>query len=172
MNDTTTSQIDRPGNKPVRPIYMDEHQLSSRWQEDIRLYSIMVTMDAVESWVVNDPRIEAAIQKLGETIENNGDAIKIGSACRDFLLILAHMKTGRAMHIMNCLDERFTGAGLKLVQTAVSLHNHGEFDYPEGKLMVERLDVLRKLRTLGRVFSHSRLRFVIRALQEVKNDDK
>lgn len=137
----------------------------------------MTTMDSVESWVANDPKIDEAMQKLGETIEKDADSIKIGSACRDFLLVLAHMKTGRAMHIMNCLDERFSGAGLKLVQTAVALNNNDSgssglgFVYPEGKLMVERLDVLRKLKTLGRIFSQSRLRFVIRALQEVKKDE-
>lgn len=157
-----------------QPIYLDEQALSERWmKEDIRVASVLATMESVESWALSGQKeVEEAFKRLSNSIETKAKQKAIGSSCQDFLLVLAYAKTSRAMHILSCLDHRFSGAGLKLVQSAVMLANREEFECPEGKLMVERLDILRRIRQLSRVFSRQRLRFVIKALQEVKNEDE
>lgn len=153
-------------------VYLDEQAVSKRWaEEDVRIYSILKTMESVEDWViVNDPRVEEAMKRLSDTIENNTDALKIGSACRDFLLVFAYGSSSRVMHILSCLDRLHQGSGLRMVQAAVDLVKRTDFEYAEGKLMVERLEILRRSKQLSRIFSQSRLRFVFRALKEVQNE--
>jgi len=157
----------------LRPIYLDEHQVSRRWtQEDMSMSTVLFTMEAVEDWIISgDAEIEKSMKNLCESIEKHASSEVIGSSCQDFIFILGHSKTGRAMHILSCLDERYQGAGLKLVQSAVALTNQENYNSPEGHLMIERLHILRRIKQLNRIFSQSRLRFVIRALQEVNQDD-
>ena len=173
MNDNITSNLEHQGGRLTHPVYLDEHAISKRWaEEDVRVFSILKTMESVENWVISgDPTVESAMRKLSDTIENNTQANKIGSACRDFLTVLAYCSSGRVMHILHSLDQRYQGSGLKLVQSAVSLANREDYDLPEGKLMVERLEILRRSKQLSKIFSQSRVRFVIRALKEVNDND-
>ncbi|PPC84817.1 MAG: hypothetical protein CTY35_00410 [Methylotenera sp.] len=153
-------------------VYLDEQAVGKRWAEDdIRIFSILKAMESVEDWVISgDERVEEAIKRLSNTIEKHTDIYRIGSACRDFLIVFAYASSSRVMHILNCLDQRHHGSGLKMVQAAVDLVKRDDYDGAEGKLMVERLEILRRSKQLSRIFSQSRVRFVLRALKEVQNE--
>lgn len=153
-------------------LYLDENETVNRWmEEDIRTSSILQTMEAVEDWVVQGtPDVEKAMQRLANAINQHGNSRIIGKISADLLFVLAYAKTGRAMHMLSYLDNKFQGSGLRIVQAAASMAKLDEMESAEGRLMVERLEILRRIRHLSAIFSQSRLRFVIKALQEVNDE--
>lgn len=154
-------------------LYLDPEHVRGRWSssEDLRLASTLMAMDAVEKWTFDgQPEIEDGMRSLCDLLDKVGSDKLIGSASHDFIILLAYIQSGRALHMLNVMDSRFGGAGLKLVQTAVELTKR-DSEFTQATLMVDRLETLRRIRSLNRIFSPARMRLVIKALQETTHDE-
>lgn len=160
------------GFSALGSMYLSSDDVKRRWgMEDLRLATTLMVMDSVESWTFDDnPDIEAKIKSLCDNLEAKGNEKLIGAASHDFLLLLAYMSTTRALHILSVMDSKFSGSGLRLVQKAVELTNRDP-EFTEGSLMVERLETLRRIRSLNRIFAPARLRLVMKVLEEIKHEN-
>lgn len=157
---------------PEKPsLYLSPEQCNAKWSSDMRMASVLMTMDTVEDWIFErNPEVEKAMQAMARVVEEHANQIKIGNVSHDMLIFMSYLSSSRAMHWLGVLDERFNGAGLRLVQRAVDLTNRNQ-EFTEGSLMVERLQIIRRIRSLNRIFSNPRMRLVMKALEEIQHDD-
>jgi hypothetical protein len=123
---------------------------------DPRIARILGWMESVEDWMVDDHEaVAGALSRLTQRIgQSNGRTLASRS---DALLdIMAYMSSTRAMRLLEWLDTRFHNEiALQLVERA----GEREED-PKAALLLDRLQTLRSLALLGRVFSPSRTRLV------------
>lgn len=128
---------------------------------DERIARILGYMENVENWMVDDQEaVIGALTKLAQRIDKSNG--KLLSSRTDALLdIMAYMSSSRAMRLLEWLDSRFHNElALQLVERATSRH-----DDPRAQLLLDRLQTLRSLALLGRIFSPSRTRLVSEVLR-------
>lgn len=132
------------------------------WKKrDERIARILGFMENVEDWMVDDQEaVIAALSGLAQRIDqSNGKAL---ATHPDALLnIMAYMSSSRAMRLLEWLDTRFHNElALQLVERATSRETDAR-----AQLLLERLQTLRSLALLGRIFSPSRTRLVSELLR-------
>ncbi len=141
------------------------HQFWAEY-EDPSIHRVICFMETVEDWVQDgEPEVEAAIQKLGENLENI-DNIDLGNE-DDFITICTNVKTGRALRFMQCLDTARPGAASKLL---IHAEESSEMSEDTPGLFLRRNIVFERLRLLSRVFSSQRLELVMKALEGEEHD--
>lgn len=145
-------------NKAVHQFWHD--------YKDPMIYRVISFMEGVEDWTLDgDPDLEAAITKLGNTLEDIGN---IDLQKEDLFIKLAtYVKAGRALRLMQCLDTAHPGAASKLLMHAEETSISSD-DIPG--LFLRRNIVFERLRLLGRVFSEERIKLVSKALEEEEHD--
>lgn len=141
------------------------HQACHRfWHEyqDTYIYRVVVFMEGVEDWTQDgDPELEAALQRLGDALEDIGnidlqleeEIIKLG----------AHIKTGRGLRLLMTLDMAYPGAAAKILMHAEEI-TKSESDLPG--IFLRRNIVFERLRLLGRVFAPDRFELILKALED------
>jgi intracellular multiplication protein IcmW len=129
---------------------------------DPMIYRVITFMEGVETWTLDgDPALEAAMTKLGETLENIGN---IDLQNEDpFIQVATYIKAGRALRLLQCLDVAYPGAASKLLMHAEETSRTSD-DVPG--LFLRRNIVFERLRLLGRVFSPERFSLVLKALED------
>lgn len=138
------------------------------WHEypDHMIYRVICFMEGVEDWTVDgDPTLEAALKKLGDTLEDIGN---IDLKQEDNMIqIAAYLKTGRGLRLLMCLDTAYPGAAAKILMHAEQTTRS---DKDAAGLLLRRNIVFERLRLLGRVFSGERIKLVTQALEEGGHD--
>ena len=140
-------------NKAVHQFWFD--------YKDPMIYRVISFMEGVENWTLdNDPILEAAMVKLGETLEDIGN---IDLQQEDlFIQVATYIKAGRALRLLQCMDIAYPGAASKLLMHAEE-SSQGSDDIPG--LFLRRNIVFERLRLLGRVFSPERLSLIMKSLE-------
>ena len=140
-------------NKGAHKFWFDYH--------DKMIYRVISFMESVEDWTLDgDSGLEGALDKLGSILDGIGN---IDLRAEDgFIELLAYVKAGRMLRIMQCLDTAHPGAASKLLMHAEKISKspddvHGMF--------LRRNVVFERLRLLGRVFSVERFALVQKALE-------
>lgn len=130
--------------------------------KDPMIYRVVSFMESVENWTLdNNPKLEAAIKKLGETLEDVGN---IDLQQEDqFIQLCIFIKCPRALRLMQAMDTANPGSASKLLTHAEEVKT-GE-DSVAG-LFLRRNIVFERLRLLARVFSPQRLALVLKAFEE------
>jgi intracellular multiplication protein IcmW len=137
------------------------HQFWRSYQ-DPTIYRVICFMEGVEDWTHdNDPELEKAIQALGKTLDN----IENVELQQEALVIelVTHIKTGRGLRLLMCLDNAYPGAAAKVLMHAEE-NTKSEEDNPG--IFLRRNIVFERLRLLGRVFAPDRLKLVLKALED------
>ncbi len=137
------------------------HQFWRSYQ-DPTIYRVISFMEGVEDWTHdNDPELEKAIQALGKTLDN----IENIELQQEALVIelVTHIKTGRGLRLLMCLDNAYPGAAAKVLMHAEE-NTKSEEDNPG--IFLRRNIVFERLRLLGRVFAPDRLTLVLKALED------
>jgi intracellular multiplication protein IcmW len=138
------------------------------WNEypDPMLYRVIAFMESVEEWTADDdPELETAITKLGETLDQVGN-IEIGAE-DEFVNLCASIKTGRCLRLLMALDTAYPGAASKVIMHA---EKSTQSDSDNAGVFLRRNIVFERLRLLGRVFSKERIDLVTKALEEGSYD--
>lgn len=138
------------------------------WYEyqDPMIYRVVSFMEGVEDWTLDgNPRLEEAIEKLGELLDNAGD-IELNKE-DDLIKLAAYIKAARNLRLLQCLDTANPGAASKLLMHAEEATVSDE-DVPG--LFLRRNIVFERLRLLSRVFSKDRTALVAKALEGDLND--
>ena len=137
------------------------HQFWRSYQ-DPTIYRVISFMEGVEDWTHDqDPAVEKALQKLGKTLDN----IENIELQQEELIVelVTHIKTGRGLRLLMCLDNAYPGAAAKVLMYAEE-HTKSEQDNPG--IFLRRNIVFERLRLLGRVFAPDRLKLVLKALED------
>lgn len=126
------------------------------------IYKVVTFMEGVEDWTLDgDPQVEAAINKLGETLEDVG-GVDLKRE-EDFIKLAAYIKASRNLWLLQSLDTAHPGAASKLLIHAEN--NTASTDDIPG-LFLRRNIVFERLRLLSRVFSAERFKTVLNVLEE------
>ena len=137
------------------------HQHWKAFNDDT-VYRVVSFMESVEDWTIDgDPELEAAMQRLGEELEDIGNLELQNEAM--FIKVAAYVRAARMLQLMHVLDGASPGAASKLLMNAEDTTESTE-DVPG--LFLRRNIVFERLRLLSRVFSPQRIAMVQKALEE------
>lgn len=137
------------------------HQFWRDYKDPI-IYRVITFMEGVEDWTIDgDPTLEAALKELGEALEDIGN---IDLQQEDAMIQIAtHVKTGRGLRLLMCLDTAYPGAAAKVLMHAEEITKSYK-DMPG--IFLRRNIVFERLRLLGRVFAANRFKLVLKTLEE------
>lgn len=129
---------------------------------DPTLYKVITFMEGVEDWTLDGKEeLEAAIKDLGQTLEDIGN-IDLQQE-DDMIDLVCHIKTGRGLRLLMCLDQAYPGAAAKVLMHA---EKTTKSDSDTAGIFLRRNIVFERLRLLSRVFATDRLKLVIKTLEE------
>jgi intracellular multiplication protein IcmW len=84
---------------------------------DPTIYRVITFMEGVEDWTVDGSfELEDAIKRLGQVLDKIGK-IELKKE-DDFINLVAHIKTGRGLRLLMCLDNAYPGAAAKVISKA------------------------------------------------------
>jgi len=133
---------------------------------DPTLYKVITFMESVEDWTLDDNElIETALKSLGITLDDIGH-IDLQQE-KPMIDLVCHLKTGRGLRLLMCLDQAYPGAASKVLMHAEEI-TKSETD--TAGIFLRRNIVFERLRLLSRVFSQERCRLVIKTLEEGSYD--
>lgn len=141
--------------------YKAVHKFWHEYQDPI-IYRVITFMEGVEDWTIDgNSEFETALQQLGQTLEDIGN---IDLQEEDTMIqIAAHVKTGRGLRLLMCLDNAYPGAAAKVLMHAEEI-TQSDQDMPG--IFLRRNIVFERLRLLGRVFGKDRFKLVLKTLEE------
>lgn len=131
------------------------------------LYRVIVALEQVEHWILDsDPTVERAIVQLGEALDQ-AQEITINKNEGLVIRILATLHAGRALRILQSLDQAKPGTASQLLMYAeeASQDTDDQKGDPFAKLFLRRNLVFERLQLLSRVFSPQRIAIVLKALE-------
>lgn len=130
--------------------------------KDPFIYRVITFMEGVEDWTIDgDPKLEAAINELGNALEDIGN---IDLQQEDAVIQLATcIKTGRGLRLLMCLDTAYPGAAAKILMHAEEITKSKD---DVAGIFLQRNVVFERLRLLGRVFASDRFKLVLKTLEE------
>ena len=141
--------------------YQEVHQFWRDYQDPM-IHRVITFMESVEDWTLDgDEALEAAIKKFGAVLDDIGN-IDLQQE-NSMIEVLAHIKTGRGLRLLMCLDMAYPGAAAKVLMKAEEI-TRSQAD--NAGLFLRRNVVFERLRLLGRVFGEDRLKLVVKALEE------
>lgn len=129
---------------------------------DPTLYKVITFMEGVEDWTLDgNAELEAALKRLGETLEDIGNIdLKQEGAMID---LVSHLKTGRGLRLLMCLDQAYPGAASKVLMHA---EETSKSQTDTAGIFLRRNIVFERLRLLSRVFGPDRTKLIIKTLEE------
>jgi hypothetical protein len=148
-----------------RPLDLRKPVVTHYWQEkDPRMARILLWMETVEDWMLDDHHdVSAALRSLAIDIQRSNKSF-VKELSQDWLTVLAYLSSSRALRLVDWFEHSnsSTSGALDLVQTARAM-KHDEYSL----ILLDRLQAMRTLNLLGKIFSSKRLENVISLLKRV-----
>ncbi len=129
---------------------------------DPTLYKVICFMESVEDWTLDgEASVENALNVLASSLDNIGN---IDLQQENPMLDLAcHLKTGRGLRLLMCLDQAYPGAASKILMHAEKI-TRSEKD--TAGIFLRRNIVFERLRLLSRVFGPDRFKLIVKTLED------
>ena len=128
------------------------------------LYRIVTSMEGIEEWAADaDPKVENLLLRLGSALDEitsfelNDEATLIK--------VLANLRSGRALRLMQFLDVLQPGTASKLLIYAEEQSKDPNNKNRYADLFLKRNLAFERLQLLGRVFAPERINLVLKALE-------
>lgn len=134
--------------------------------KDPRMFKILDMMEAVEPWVVDD------VESVAKELVNFGKKMsivktgKLSQHSDEITMIMTYIFSGKAIRILNWLDDNFPGLSFHYVMEARQRE-----DWEAGKLLLDRLKTIKTLSLLGMIFTPMRTRLISSLLEEDEDND-
>jgi len=140
-------------NKAVHRFWKD--------YQDSTIYKVIVFMESVEDWTMDgDPDLEAGMQRLGDALKDIGNIdLQLEG---DLIDLLAHIKTGRGLRLLMCLDIAYPGAASRVLSYAEGATKSNN---DMAGIFLRRNVIFERLRLMGRVFGQDRFELILTALE-------
>ena len=127
------------------------------------LYRIVTSMEGIESWAADqDPKVEEALLRLGACLDDVQDFELNDEA--SVVKLLANIRSGRALRLMQYLDVLKPGTASKLLIYAEE-NTKDENKNKYADLFLKRNLAFERLQLLGRVFAPERINLILKALE-------
>lgn len=156
--------VNKPHNEQTMP---DLSQTASvhYWRNfpDPMIYRVVTFMESVEGWSLDgDPLLEDALRELGTILDHiqKVDLKTVGHE-EGFIQLVAQLKTGRGLMLLQSIDMAHPGSASKILMHAEETSRSNRD--PAG-FFLKRNIVFERLRLLARAFSEQRLQLVERAI--------
>lgn len=135
------------------------------WSEypDPHVHRVIMFMEGVENWTLDgNSDFEKSMTELGKQLDDI-EKVDFNEVSKQELLasLIAYIKTGRGLRLMQILDSAHPGAASKLLTYAEEQDRN--IDEPAG-LFLRRNIVFERLRLLSRTFSQERMKLVLDAI--------
>lgn len=143
------------------------HSASAQYWHDYldpTIYRVIAFMESVEDWTLDGhPQLEEAIAELGRELDDI-QSIDINTLGQEgnFIRLLANIKTGRGLRLLQAMDTVHPGSASKIL---IYAEESSLSSYDPAGFFLKRNIVFERLRLLSRVFSEQRLKLVMRALE-------
>lgn len=143
------------------------HSASAQYWHDYldpTIYRVIAFMESVEDWTLDGhPQLEEAIAELGRELDDiqSIDMNTLGQE-GNFIRLLANIKTGRGLRLLQAMDTVHPGSASKVL---IYAEESSLSSYDPSGFFLKRNIVFERLRLLSRVFSEQRLKLVMRALE-------
>jgi hypothetical protein len=134
--------------------------------KDPRMFKILDMMEAVEPWVVDD------VESVAKELVNFGKKMsivktgKLSQHSDEITMIMTYIFSGKAVRILNWLDDNFPGLSFHYVMEARQRE-----DWEAGKLLLDRLKTIKTLSLLGMIFTPMRTRLISSLLEDDEDND-
>lgn len=137
------------------------HQFWYDYKDPI-IYRVISFMEGVEDWTLDgNPELESSLKELGKELEDIGN---IDLQQEDTIIkLVTHLKTGRGLRLLMCLDTAYPGAAAKILMHA---EEASQSDNDTASLFLKRNLVFERLRLLSRVFAPDRFKLILQCLEE------
>lgn len=137
------------------------HQFWKNYQ-DPNIYRVISFMEGVEGWTQDEnPELESVLKELGKALDKI-ENIELQQE-EGIVELVTHIKTGRGLRLLMCLDNAHPGAAAKVLMYA---EEHTQSDQDNCGVFLRRNIVFERLRLLSRVFAPDRLKLVLKALED------
>lgn len=143
-------------------IMLKKSSVNIYWKtQDPRMLKVLSLMETAEPWIVDD--VDSVARELVNFGKRLGDAraTHLSSNSNEITTVLTYISSGKALRIINWLDDNFPGLSFFYVMEA-----RGREDWDPGRLFLDRLKTLKTLSLLESVFSPSRASLIIDFLSE------
>jgi len=128
------------------------------------LYRIVTSMEGIESWAGDDdPQVDEALVRLGSCLDEISDFELNDEAV--LVKVLANLRSGRALRLMQFLDVLKPGTASKLLIYAEEQTKDAANKNRYADLFLKRNLAFERLQLLGRVFAPERINLVLKALE-------
>lgn len=151
----------------VEPLNLRKSLIERFWSEqDPRMARILRWMDNTENWMLDErPDVLQALTALSQSMSKSSPSALV-DRFDPLLDVLAYMSSSRALRIIEWMDRNYQGGiSLRLVERAL------ERPDPRAQLLIDRLQTLRSLSVLGKIFSRTRINRAIHILKQDPNLD-
>ena len=134
--------------------------------QDQRMMKILSMMESVEPWVVDD------VESVARELVNFGKKMTSAKASHlsrhsdQITLIMTYVFSGKAMRLLNWLDDNYPGLSFYYVMEA-----RQKDDWEAGRLLLDRLRTIKTLSLLGTIFAPMRTKLISGILDEDDEDD-
>lgn len=143
-------------------VILKKSSVNIYWKtQDPRMLKVLNLMESAEPWVVDD--VDSVARELVNFGKRLGDAraTHLSSNSDEITIVLTYISSGKAMRIMNWLDDNFPGLSFFYVMEARSKE-----DWDPGRLLLDRLKTIKTLSLLGSLFSPMRANLIINFLED------
>ncbi len=127
---------------------------------DSMIYRVISFMESVEHWIIDNPEIDQAMEKLGNNLEN---VTNFELANEDHYIKIANfLKMPRVLRLLQAIDTTHPGSASRLLMYAEE--NSNDSDDAAG-LFLRRNIVFERLRLLARIFAPERFAILAKAVE-------
>jgi intracellular multiplication protein IcmW len=157
----------------ISTIYRDfpmpdlSHAASSEyWSQffDTSIYRVICFLESVEDFTLDGHlELEKTITELGEALENIY-YLDINQLKHEeiFIRLIANIKTSRGLRLLQAIDQAHPGSASKVIMYAES---NAKIAQDPANIFLKRNLAFERLRLLSRVFSVTRIKLIIKALE-------
>jgi hypothetical protein len=145
-----------------RMLNLKKSIVSDFWKRtDARLARVLSVMENIEHWVVDD--VEVVARKLADAGRKMDQVSKetLARVTDEVLFVMAYISCGKALRLLHWMDDTHPGLSVHYVMEAKKTS-----DWAPSRLMVDRLQTVKGLSLMGRIFAPARMRLVERLLKE------
>lgn len=133
------------------------------------LYRVIAALESVEVWAADlDPKVDQAIINLGQAMDLANEVDFTGHE-EHVINVLAYLRAGRAIRILQAIDSLKPGSAAKLLSFAeeqVKIKS-GKPIMQSAKLFLDRNLVFERMQLLSRIFSGPRITLILNALEKL-----
>lgn len=137
--------------------------INNFWKNsDQKVAKAISIMEKVEHWVVDD--VESVAKELMTLGKKMSDVSKdsLNEHAEDIIVIMAYISCGKALRLLNWIDDSYPSLSFYYVMNARQTIE----DSDQSRLLIDRLQTIKTLSLLGKVFSPARTRLITELLKE------